>query len=108
MPHVLYDLVVADALELVCNPPSSSEPLSHWALHASVSISSSSSGQSDTSCLWCGCSFTPRATGGSLLDGTSAGVLDRGASLDDAGDRDRSAIGRVPEGSPGQRARCAR
>jgi hypothetical protein len=43
-----------------------------------------------------------------LLDRTPAGILDRGAPLDDAGDRDGPAIGGLLEGSPGERARCAR
>ena len=43
-----------------------------------------------------------------LLDRTPAGILDRGAPLDDAGDRDGPAIGGLLEGSPGERARCPR
>jgi len=41
-----------------------------------------------------------------LFHGTPAGVLDRRAPLDAAGDRRGSAIGRVPEGGSGQRACC--
>jgi len=41
-----------------------------------------------------------------LLHGTSPGVLDRGASLDDAGDRGGPSIGRLPEGISHERARC--
>jgi hypothetical protein len=63
-------------------------------------------------CLWCGRAFTPRATGGSvaevLLHGTQATVLDRGAPLDDAGDRGGPTFGRLPEGIPHERARCLR
>jgi hypothetical protein len=43
-----------------------------------------------------------------LLDRTPTGILDRGAPLDDASDRDGSAIGGLLEGSPGERARCPR
>jgi hypothetical protein len=43
-----------------------------------------------------------------LFDFTPAIVLDRSAPLDDAGDRDGPSIGRVPEGSSSERARCPR
>jgi hypothetical protein len=43
-----------------------------------------------------------------LLDRTSKGVLDCGAPLDDASDRDGPSIGRLPEGYSGERTRCAR
>jgi hypothetical protein len=43
-----------------------------------------------------------------LLHGTQATVLDRGASLDDAGDRGGPTLGRLPEGVSHERARCAR
>jgi hypothetical protein len=43
-----------------------------------------------------------------LLDRASAGVLDRRAPLDDASDRDGAHYGPMPQGIPGQRARCAR
>jgi hypothetical protein len=41
-----------------------------------------------------------------LLHGTPAAVLDRGASLDDAGDRGGPTLGRLPEGVSHERARC--
>ena len=41
-----------------------------------------------------------------LLHGTQATVLDRGASLDDAGDRGGSTLGRLLEGVSRERARC--
>jgi hypothetical protein len=43
-----------------------------------------------------------------LLHGTPATILDRGASLDDAGDRGGSTLGRLPEGVSHERARCRR
>ena len=43
-----------------------------------------------------------------LLHGASATVLDRGASLDDAGDRGGPTLGRLLEGVPHERARCLR
>src|SRR5437763_5007952 len=43
-----------------------------------------------------------------LLDRTSKGILDGGASLDDASDRDGPPIGRLPEGYSGERTRCGR
>jgi hypothetical protein len=43
-----------------------------------------------------------------LLHGTQATVLDRGASLDDAGDRGGSTLGRLPKGVSHERARCLR
>src|SRR5207302_4159090 len=62
-------------------------------------------------CLWCHRSFTPRMTGESskiLLHGTQATVLDRGASLDDEGDRGGPTLGRLLEGVSHERARCRR
>src|SRR5437763_1091687 len=41
-----------------------------------------------------------------LLHGSPATVLDRGAALDDAGDRGGPSIGRLPEGVSHERARC--
>ena len=41
-----------------------------------------------------------------LLLGAQATILDRGASLDDAGDRRGPSIGRLPEGISRERARC--
>ena len=43
-----------------------------------------------------------------LLHGTQATILDRGASVDDAGDRGGPTLGRVPEGVPDERARCVK
>ena len=43
-----------------------------------------------------------------LLHRTQATVLDRGAPLDDAGDRGGSALGRLPKGLSDERARCLR
>jgi len=43
-----------------------------------------------------------------LLHGTQATVLDRGASLDDEGDRRGPTLGRLLEGVSGERARCLR
>jgi hypothetical protein len=43
-----------------------------------------------------------------LLHGTQATVLDRGAPLDDAGDRGGPALGGLLEGVPYERARCLR
>ena len=43
-----------------------------------------------------------------LLDGTSTAVLDRGASLDDEGDRGGPTLGGLPEGVSHERARCLR
>jgi hypothetical protein len=43
-----------------------------------------------------------------LLHRTQATVLDRGASLDDAGDRGGSTLGRLLEGTSHERARCLR
>ena len=66
----------------------------------------------DGFCLWCDRTFSPRTTGGSssevLLHGTQATVLDRGASLDDAGDRGGPTLGRLPKGVSHERARCLR
>jgi hypothetical protein len=62
-----------------------------------------------TRCLWCGRAFKPRTTGGSsevLLHGTPTGILDRGASLDDASDRRGPTLGRLLEGVSHERARC--
>jgi hypothetical protein len=41
-----------------------------------------------------------------LLHGTQATVLDRGAALDDAGDRGGPTLGRLPKGVSDERARC--
>jgi hypothetical protein len=41
-----------------------------------------------------------------LLRRTPATVLDRGASLDDEGDRGGPTLGRLPEGVLHERARC--
>ena len=41
-----------------------------------------------------------------LRHGTSATVLDRGAPLDDAGDRGGPTLGRLLEGVSDERARC--
>jgi hypothetical protein len=64
----------------------------------------------DGRCLWCGRTFTPRATGGSTQKFccTPATVLDRGAPLDDAGYRGGPALGRLPKGVSRERARCPR
>ena len=66
----------------------------------------------DARCLWCGRTFKPRSTGGIgsevLLHGTPTTILDRGASLDDEGDRRGPNIGRLLEGVPHERARCLR
>jgi hypothetical protein len=43
-----------------------------------------------------------------LLHGTQAAVLDRSPSLDDAGDRGGSTLGRLLEGVSHERARCAK
>ena len=43
-----------------------------------------------------------------LLHGTQATVLDRGAPLDDAGDRGGPTLGRLPKGVSHERARCLR
>jgi hypothetical protein len=43
-----------------------------------------------------------------LLHGTPATVLDRGASLDDEGDRGGPTLGRLPKGVSHERARCVR
>ncbi len=43
-----------------------------------------------------------------LLHGTQAAVLDRGAALDDEGDRGGPTLGRLPEGVSRERARCPR
>jgi hypothetical protein len=43
-----------------------------------------------------------------LFDFTPAIVLDCGAPLDDAGDRDGTSIGRVPESGSSERARWRR
>ena len=43
-----------------------------------------------------------------LLHGTPATVLDRGASLDDEGDRRGLTLGRLLEGVSDERARCLR
>ena len=43
-----------------------------------------------------------------LLHGTQATVLDRGASLDDEGDRGGPTLGRLLEGVSHERARCPR
>ena len=43
-----------------------------------------------------------------LLHGTPATVLDRGAPLDDEGDRGGSTFGRLLEGVSHERARCVR
>src|SRR5947209_18949119 len=43
-----------------------------------------------------------------LLHATQATVLDRGASLDDEGDRRGPTIGRLPKGVSHERARCLR
>ena len=43
-----------------------------------------------------------------LLHGTQAAVLDRGAPLDDAGDRGGPAVGRLSKGVSHERARCPR
>ena len=43
-----------------------------------------------------------------LLHRTSPTVLDRGAALDDAGDRGGSTLGRLPKGVSHERARCLR
>jgi hypothetical protein len=43
-----------------------------------------------------------------LLHGTQATVLDRSASLDDAGDRGGPSLGRLLEGVSDERARCLR
>ena len=43
-----------------------------------------------------------------LLHRTQATILDRGASLDDAGDRGGPTLGRLPEGISHERARCLR
>jgi len=84
-------------------------------------------------CLWCHRTFKPRSTGGSAQKFCCAGhrqqfgdwlhrharrsvlaaakgwsrvVLDRGASLDDEGDRCGSTFGGLLEGLPHERARC--
>jgi hypothetical protein len=41
-----------------------------------------------------------------LFDRPPPAVLDRGASLDDEGDRGGPTFGRLPEGVPHERARC--
>jgi hypothetical protein len=41
-----------------------------------------------------------------LLHGTPTGILDRGASLDDASDRRGPTLGRLLEGVSHERARC--
>jgi hypothetical protein len=43
-----------------------------------------------------------------LLHGAQAAVLDRGAALDDEGDRCGPALGRLLEGVSYERARCLR
>jgi len=43
-----------------------------------------------------------------LLFGTQATILDRGPSLDDAGDRRGPTLGRLPKGISHERARCLR
>ena len=43
-----------------------------------------------------------------LLHGTPAKILDRGAPLDDAGDRSGPTLGRLLEGVSDERARCRR
>jgi len=43
-----------------------------------------------------------------LLHGSPATILDRGAALDDAGDRGGLTLGRLPEGISNERARCLR
>ena len=43
-----------------------------------------------------------------LLHGTPTGFLDRGAPLDDPSDRRGPSIGRLPEGTSNERARCLR
>jgi hypothetical protein len=43
-----------------------------------------------------------------LLRGTQATILDRGAALDDAGDRGALTLGRLPKGVSHERARCLR
>src|SRR6202035_2512238 len=43
-----------------------------------------------------------------LLHRTSPTVLDRGAALDDAGDRGGPTLGRLPKGVSHERARCLR
>ena len=43
-----------------------------------------------------------------LLHGTPTTILDRGAPLDDAGDRGGPTIGRLLESVPHERARCLR
>jgi hypothetical protein len=45
---------------------------------------------------------------GSSVVRTQAAVLDRGPSLDDAGDRGGPTLGRLLEGVSGERARCLR
>ena len=64
----------------------------------------------DSHCLWCDRAFTPRMTGGSTqkfcCTGHKTTVLDRGAPLDDAGDRGGSTLGRLPKGGSHERARC--
>jgi hypothetical protein len=43
-----------------------------------------------------------------LLHGTPPTILDRGAPLDDAGDRGGPTLGRLPKGVSNERARCLR
>jgi hypothetical protein len=43
-----------------------------------------------------------------LLHGSQATVLDRGAALDDEGDRGGPPLGRLPKGVSYERARCPR
>ena len=58
--------------------------------------------------VWAGfhTAFDRRIGSEVLLRGTPATVLDRGASLDDAGDRGGPTLGRLLEGVSHERARC--
>src|ERR1700720_3586718 len=66
----------------------------------------------DARCLWCDRAFSPRTTGGSPQKFCGTGhrqqFLDRGASLDNEGDRGGPALGRLLEGVSHERARCLR
>ena len=62
-------------------------------------------------CLWCARTYTTyyrQIDPEILLHGSQTTVLDRGATLDDAGDRDGPNLGRLLEGVSHERARCLR
>jgi hypothetical protein len=66
----------------------------------------------DPRCLWCGpnihAAYDRRIEPEVLLHGSPATILDRGAALDNKGDRGGPTLGRLFEGVSRERARCLR